>query len=132
VLLVLLLAACGKPAPEPVQDGSIPAALAEPFQLRINQSAVITSENIKVYFRKVLSDSRCPSDVTCVWAGEARVELVVLQHSEVLGRYDVQAQGVAAVFRNYTLAAEALDPYPESTTPINASEYLVTLIVKKA
>jgi hypothetical protein len=26
-----------------------------------------------LHFKEVISDSRCPKDVTCIWAGEAKI-----------------------------------------------------------
>jgi hypothetical protein len=61
------LAACGR-------DGSA-ATLNEPIQLAPGQSAVF-HDNLKVRLVDV-SDSRCPTDVTCLWAGEAIVRLTI-------------------------------------------------------
>jgi hypothetical protein len=36
------------------------------FQLKINQTA-LEPENVTVKFLNVTGDSRCPSDVTCIW-----------------------------------------------------------------
>src|ERR1041384_6590460 len=51
--------------------------LGQEFELRIGQRAVIRKTNLTLRFVTVPEDSRCPSDVTCVWAGNARVELLV-------------------------------------------------------
>ena len=37
-------------------------------------------EDVQIKFSDVLSDSRCPEDVTCVWAGEAIVLVDILQN----------------------------------------------------
>ena len=61
-LFAVALAACGR-------DGSA-AALNAPIQLAPGQSAVFEAEKLEVQFVDIDSDSRCPSDVTCLWAGE--------------------------------------------------------------
>src|SRR4030095_11104867 len=63
------LAACGR-------DGSA-ATLNAPIQLAPGQSAVFDAENLEVKFVAIDSDSRCPNDVACVWAGEVVVRLAV-------------------------------------------------------
>jgi hypothetical protein len=66
--LLLALAACG-------HDGAA-ATLNVPIQLAPGQSAVFKDENLKVQLVNV-TDSRCPTDVTCLWAGEALVRLTI-------------------------------------------------------
>ena len=68
LLLAVALACCGR-------DGSA-AALDTPIQLAPGQSAVFNDDNLQVQLVGV-SDSRCPSDVTCLWAGEAAVRLAI-------------------------------------------------------
>jgi hypothetical protein len=68
LLLAVALAACGR-------DGSA-AALDTPIQLVPGQSAVFETENLQVQLVSV-ADSRCPTDVTCLWAGEAVARLAI-------------------------------------------------------
>ena len=69
ILLAVALAACGR-------DGSA-ATLGAPIQLAPGQSAVFEAEKLEVTFVDVLSDSRCPTDVTCVWQGVVTVRLAI-------------------------------------------------------
>lgn len=68
LLLAVALAACGR-------DGSA-AALDTPIQLAPGQSAVFKDDNLRVQLVGV-SDSRCPTDVACLWAGAAAVRLAI-------------------------------------------------------
>ena len=36
--------------------------------------------NKSIRFKEVISDSRCPKDVTCVWAGEAKVLIEIFEN----------------------------------------------------
>lgn len=47
------------------------------FALALNQSTVVEGRNVTVRFDAVPSDSRCPVEVSCVWAGMAAVVLAV-------------------------------------------------------
>jgi hypothetical protein len=69
MLFAVALAACGR-------DGSA-ATLNAPIQLAPGQSALFDAENLEVKFVGIDSDSRCPNDVTCLWAGEVVVRLTV-------------------------------------------------------
>lgn len=35
-----------------------------------------------IRFKEVISDSRCPKDVTCVWAGEAKVLIEIFENGK--------------------------------------------------
>ena len=56
------------------------AVIVEPglsFALAPGQTAEIKRSGTRITFRQVREDSRCPTDVTCVWEGDAKVEVVV-------------------------------------------------------
>lgn len=57
-----------------------PAVIVEPgtsFALAPGQSATIKGTDTRITFTAVREDSRCPVDVTCVWAGDAKIEIVI-------------------------------------------------------
>ncbi len=47
--------------------------LDKPLKIQTNQSVFFDDYEIK--FSEILEDSRCPSDVTCVWEGRAAIKL---------------------------------------------------------
>jgi hypothetical protein len=56
------------------------AVSAEPgasFTLVPGQTAAIKGTDTRITFRQVREDSRCPVDVTCVWEGDAKIELII-------------------------------------------------------
>lgn len=57
-----------------------PTVAAEPgvaFSLAIGKTAAINGSGTRITFRQVREDSRCPTDVTCVWAGDAKIEVTI-------------------------------------------------------
>jgi hypothetical protein len=57
-----------------------PALVVEPgasFALAQGQTATVRGTDTRITFKQVREDSRCPVDVTCVWAGDAKIEIVV-------------------------------------------------------
>ncbi|PKL74652.1 MAG: hypothetical protein CVV27_19405 [Candidatus Melainabacteria bacterium HGW-Melainabacteria-1] len=62
--------------------GTIPAQLNQPFTLKLNQSALIASEKLKLTYATLLEDSRCPEGSQCIWAGQVRVRIEVLMEDE--------------------------------------------------
>ncbi|HET8753268.1 MAG TPA: hypothetical protein VFM59_02825 [Salinimicrobium sp.] len=89
-------------------------------------------EGISVKFKALISDSRCPRGVTCIWAGEAKVLVELFKGGKSLGEEVVTiAPATAAkyLFNNlleksaFSFAALALYPYPEIDSKIKPSEY---------
>jgi len=57
-----------------------PTIVAEPgvaFSLAVGKTAVINGSGTRITFNEVRNDSRCPVDVTCVWAGDAEVVVTI-------------------------------------------------------
>ena len=86
---------------------SIEANLDSEFVLQFNQSAEIKSEDMKITFLNVTSDSRCPSDVTCIWQGQAGIELDV-QKGEVESTVSLSIGGDSSpeesIFNSYFIS----------------------------
>src|SRR4051812_9080728 len=49
------------------------------FSLPVGKTATVSGTGVRIPFNRVTTDSRCPIDVVCVWAGEARIELAIEQ-----------------------------------------------------
>ncbi len=65
LLLPLLLASGHAQSTGEVKE----VALGEEFTVKVGQQVKIKDTKIKLTFLAVPQDSRCPSDVACVWAG---------------------------------------------------------------
>src|SRR6185295_3368983 len=54
--------------------------LGKAFGMKIGES--ITLNGLRITFRSVDADSRCPTDVVCVWAGDGEVALKIDQNGK--------------------------------------------------
>lgn len=100
-------------------------------KIALGETAVF--EDTSITFLKILEDSRCPSDVTCVWAGEAKVlakiqtqegtiEKELIFHGTSFGR---ESENTLFVSKAKTYVGYRLSPYPVSTVhPDNRNYYL--------
>lgn len=122
ILLAVALAACGR-------DGST-ATLDAPIQLAPGESAVFKAEKLEVTFVDVVSDSRCASDVTCVWQGAVTVRLLIRSGGKETQHELTESQSVAV--GGYTVALLTALPArgPESHR-IAPTDYRVTLKVSR-
>lgn len=105
---------------------------AQEKELRIATDLGIGQEflldHLSVKFLEVISDSRCPEQVTCIWPGEAKVLLGI----RIGGRYfekEVTMSGSGAEFalsEDLKMMASQLRPYPKTPAGIAPEEYCVT------
>jgi hypothetical protein len=111
------------------QESAHPS-LGEEFELAVHQTAQISAENISVTFQGVLEDSRCPVDVTCIWAGLAKVSLQVsVSGQERELSLSTSPPENSAVFENYTFWLISVRPVPRSDRNTDRSAYVVTVRV---
>ncbi len=108
-------------------------ALGETFSLKLNQEKAAAAETLNVKFLAVPEDSRCPSDVTCVWAGQVKVTLSMStkQHAaedkEIL--FSGASESAEISWKEYKIELLAVDPYPKSQSA--KSEYVVKLRISR-
>lgn len=88
-------------------------------------------------FARVASDSRCPVDVNCVWAGNAEVVLEVggrlwRERQTLTLSTNAGAQGASeAKYGRYTVKLVNLSPRPRGNRKIPSGRYTATLLVSK-
>ncbi len=131
VLPFVFLAACASGgAPSPTAP-----AVNEEFTLRPGQTAAVSGTALRITFESVRDDSRCPTDVTCIWEGDATVVLKVAVDAQESVREVHTNEGGERSRKvpagDFVISLERLDPAPRSTQPIEASAYRATLRVAR-
>ena len=125
-LLASLVAGCAPTAPPQSAPGSDLLTLAP------GQTSPVPSERLRLKFDEVLSDSRCPSDVTCIQAGEAVVAVTAIAADGTRQRYELHTSGATSVVHGaLTISLEGLEPRPVSSRPIRPADYRLTLRVHR-
>ncbi|OGO06412.1 MAG: hypothetical protein A2Y92_02645 [Chloroflexi bacterium RBG_13_57_8] len=126
-IVVVLLAGCGGPSDQ------LNPAIGEKFMLSIGQSASIKGENLVVRFVEVVGDSRCPQDVTCIWAGEA-TSLIEITFSGNTYQKALTQPGLTEPpqtdFQNYLIMFD-LQPYPRANVTTEKKDYRLQLEFQK-
>lgn len=141
VLLLALLAtvACvhstaPQVRPTPAVPTSVTQAAQGAIELRVGTSAPVPGTGATLTFVRVRDDSRCPTGVTCIWEGDAVVELRLQDRAgEALTvelhanpRFERQASALGV-----TISLERLDPYPDAGEPIAPDSYRLTLAIAR-
>ena len=109
--------------------------LSSPFYLKYGKTAYIPSENIEIKFSKVIEDSRCPTNVTCIWQGEVIIGLDIIKNGKQLSTLMLTLipgrDALPIQFSNkYSVTLIGVSPYPSGQT-IALQDYIVQLVVKK-
>ena len=117
----LALAQCsGGPASPSIQ-------LNEEFEVAPGDTARIENTTHGIRFVGVISDSRCPTDVVCIQAGDAIVRIQILP-SAGGESFDLHtSDGRPVTDGRLTVSLVRLVPLPVSTRTIAPEEYRVTL-----
>lgn len=144
LLSVLISAGCyGNPfsphtgAGEPT---TVPVASAAETNAMVNIrfDEVVSHDGLKLGWLEI-SDSRCPTGVNCVWAGEVKVTLEVTNTLAEGGepvevRLTLQARqgpATASVF-GYELELLNVDPYPKDQVTTARGHYVAVIKVSEA
>ncbi|HSD32648.1 MAG TPA: hypothetical protein VLB49_12105 [Gemmatimonadales bacterium] len=128
----LFALACAQDPPSAERSPTrIEAAADEEFRLAIGETAVVAGTDLRITFRAVVNDSRCPSAVQCVSAGNAEVALQVRQGSADTSFVLNTTRGPrTATQPGFLIELIALTPYPERPeSPIPAAVYRADLTV---
>ena len=105
---------------------------------RLNCKKSISIEDINLKFEEVLSDSRCPKDVQCVWAGEAKVLIEISQNGNVINRKEIiidvkgimnEASNLIYASNTIKVYATGLYPYPTTSQKKDLETYYLEISV---
>lgn len=96
---------------------------------------------MNVTFKRISEDSRCPKDVTCVWAGVAVAQVEIMGTATrpmTLNLASIDNKGrnynTSTEFNGYTISLVDVQPYPGATEGAKAlnGKYKIGITIKKA
>ncbi|MBR9989969.1 MAG: hypothetical protein KFH98_09450 [Gemmatimonadetes bacterium] len=131
---VSLTSGCGG-ALEPVEHGGnvVIAEAGDTVDLRFGESALLGTDGARITFTTVESDSRCPVDVTCVWAGDAHVRITGDGLSSPAQSLDLHTgvEPVAAEFAGYRIRLIDVTPVRRENDTVRPSDYSIRLAISR-
>ena len=105
------------------------------FPIKVGQQLKLEGADVKVEFIGVPQDSRCPTNVNCVWAGNAEVSLEwtldKCTTAITLNTHATSGAGDESKIGGFRVKLIKLDPSPHSEKKISPSDYTATLLVIK-
>ncbi|MHC5741362.1 MAG: hypothetical protein ACYTXT_05540 [Nostoc sp.] len=111
-------------------------ALNTPFYLRYGRTVYLPTENIEIKFSKVIQDSRCPSNVTCIWQGQVIIGLDIIKNGRqvstltltlIPGRDALPIQ----FLDKYSVRLIEVSPYPKNGKAIALKDYIAKIVVSR-
>jgi len=107
--------------------------LNDTISLVYGKTYVNYEKNISIKLDSVTEDSRCPVNVECIWAGNARAKFILNSNNQ-LTRFSLNT---SSGFRNdtiisgYDIKLIELKPYPVYTHPINQTDYIARIKITR-
>lgn len=114
ILLVALVACTATPRP----DG--PTPLPDAGNVALGQRAYADGPIIQPV--AVLEDSRCPENVTCIWAGQVRLKMLWVRPGGRSQPFEVTL-GHPAPLADGSIVLEKVSPARRTDRPIKAEDY---------
>ena len=126
--MAILTSGCTTPS------GITPVIHVQPgrqFELAVGQEARIQGSAVSVKFSGVGEDSRCGSDVQCVWEGNALVRLTLSSSATTPGEsaLNTALEPKQTPYAGFTIRLVGLKPHPKAGKTIPQAEYVATLEV---
>lgn len=100
----------------------------------MGQSVVVGDTGLRLAVRAVANDSRCPTDVQCIWEGDATVSIEVTSTPAGGASYELHTSGRftrEVSHQAYRVTLVRLEPPPHGGATLSASDYRATLLVAR-
>jgi hypothetical protein len=110
--------------------------VAEPglaFALPLGKSATLNGTNARITFRQVREDSRCPIDVQCIQAGDAKIELTIARSGRGTDRrvMSLTSPDNDVTIDDLHIHFDGLTPAPREHVPPASRAYVANLTVSR-
>jgi hypothetical protein len=107
--------------------------LGDEFSLTATQKALVKSETFEIKFLSVVEDSRCPPDVDCIWAGNAKVKVLLKKGNRTSREFELNTnlEPKTIEFEGLEIEFLSLSDNPAWAPENKSSKYVAGFIVQK-
>ena len=109
------------------------AQTAQKINVLVGKQKKASRSKITVKFVSVIEDSRCPPDVQCIQAGNARIKVKVTKPGSKPMTFEVNTNlgEKGSVYEGYAIYLTDLSPVPETTARFSQNTYKATFSVSR-
>jgi len=110
----------------------VSAQNVQQVSVRVKTQKSVMRDRLRIKFVAV-EDSRCPRDVNCVWAGNAKVTIKVTSRNGRSETFDLNTNldQKSVKFGGYEITLGGVTPYPASNIRVNPNGYTASFTVRK-
>ena len=102
--------------------------LGEEIQLKLGETVTLERGDISITFKSLEEDSRCPHGAICIWIGNAKVLLQVLQ-SEIALNTTLEPREIK--MGDYLIQLLEVNPYPIVDVEYKPENYSIKIMISK-
>ena len=100
------------------------------FEMKIGETVGVG--DLRLTFRSVEGDSRCPIDAVCVWAGDAEIALKIEQGSQAaVAALHTTLEPKKTEWNGYTISFVSIAPSRNSATALDPKDYRAQILVTR-
>ena len=136
LLITAALAACsgnaatGTDAKVQTSPSVTQREVGQAFDMKIGET--VSVGDLRLTFRSVEGDSRCPIDAVCVWAGDAEIALKIEQGSQAaVAALHTTLEPKKTEWNGSTIALVSVSPSRNSAKDIDPADYRARLMVTR-
>ena len=108
------------------QDG------AQKISVRVGKQTKASRSKLTVKFVSLVEDSRCPEGTNCVWAGNAKIKVLVSKGGESnTFEMNTNLGEKGNVFEGYAIYLTSLTPTPKANVRLNRNAYTATFSISR-
>jgi hypothetical protein len=114
-------------------EPTLPAEPGVAFDLPLGKTAALNGNGVRITFKQVQEDSRCPTDVTCVWAGDARIAITISRNGSSDDTRTLTLSAPSNEVRSGDLQIRfvGLTPVPRQADGNSPRAYVAQLVVNR-
>ena len=134
--LIAMLAACSSSTSTDVSSNpqtsqtTSQQELGRAFAMKIGES--IALNDLRITFRSVEADSRCPIDAVCVWAGDGAVALKIEQSGKsAVASLHTTLEPKKTEWSGYTISLVSLSPARRAAESVKSEDYRAEILVTR-
>ena len=107
-------------------------ALDDTTSLKVNEIAYNSENELRLEIDSVLTDSRCPTGVNCVWEGNAEVRFNLIMEGSSQYSFNLNTNPkfqTDTLLNGFRFSLVGVLPYPEYGETIEHDDYKVEIVV---
>ena len=109
------------------------ASKRESAKVQINKEKKLVRSGLTLKFVELVEDSRCPTGVQCIWAGNGKIKVSVKRGTSAAKLFEMDTNGPnnTISYAGYKITLNDLTPHPAENIRINRNGYVASFSVDK-